>query len=359
MFSQILCNLAQAFKPYLKLPAVTGGMCTMEGLINHSHGILGFCIVNQCLLATNPGRMANLTAEGVEAVLQLQQKPGRLFLRDLLGWKEFDEIQEVRQSIKLDAHYYSLMFAANKGLSWQAVAEVVKLTGELLEETQGFSLLQAIRILQEKLTAFPVQLSSFQKSAVYDYFSNTFLKHYWLYQLVMTRERDRNQTFAILEVCAPPSPPPLSEGIDIEMWNYQQQLAALCAAEEEKQASILHIRETLHAEREHLLREVYQRVRRQTQTLNTETLISLVNEAIKTQIQNLHRIIQHEIQTTFEMLELKLQKKALMVNSPAPYPPPFCPDLRGKKSSKPPKKTQENSSENEDKMEKDQKKKKK
>ncbi|XP_013910305.1 PREDICTED: uncharacterized protein C8orf74 homolog [Thamnophis sirtalis] len=320
-------------------------------------GLKGFCIVSQRLLATNPGRMANLTAEGVEAVLQLQQKPGRLFLRDLLGWKEFDEIQEVRQSIILDAHYYSLVFAANKGLPWKVVAEVGKLTGELLEETQGFSLLQAIRILQKKLTTFPVQLSSFQQTAVYDYFSNTLLKHYWLYQFVMTRERDHNQTFAILEVCAPPSPPPLSEGIDIEMWNYQQQLAALCAAEAEKQASIVHIRETLHAEREHLLREVYQRIRIQTQTLNTETLISLVNEAIKTQIQNLHHIIQHEIQATFEMLELKLQKKALMFTLPAPYPPPFCPER--KRSTKPQKKTQDNFLDSEDKMEKDQKKKKK
>ncbi|KAK9412233.1 putative protein C8orf74 like [Crotalus adamanteus] len=300
--------------------------------------------------------MANLTTESVKAVLQLQ-KLGHLYLRDLLGWKEFDEIQEVRQSIKLDAHYYSLVFAANKGLCWQAVAEVGKLTGELLEETQGLPLLQAIKILQEKLTGFPVHLSSFQKSAVYDYFLNTFLKHYWLYQFVMTRERDRNQTFAILEVCAPPSPPPLSEGIDIEMWNYQQQLAVLCAAEEEKQASIMHIRETLHAEQESLLQEVYQRVRRQTQTISTETLISLVNEAIKTQIQNLHHIIQHEIQTTFEILELKLEKKALMLSSPVPYPPPFCPDLRGKKSSKLQKKTQDNPLENEDKMEKDQKKK--
>uniref|UniRef100_A0A8C5SAU2 Chromosome 8 open reading frame 74 n=1 Tax=Laticauda laticaudata TaxID=8630 RepID=A0A8C5SAU2_LATLA len=217
----------------------------------------------------------------------------------------------------------------------------------------GVTLLQAIRILKEKLTAFPVQLSSFHQSAVFDYFSNTFLKHYWLYQFVMTRERDHNQTVAILEICAPPSPPPLSEGIDIEMWNFQQQLGALCAAEEEKQASILHIRETLLAEREHLLREVYQRVRSQTQILNTE----VNEELIKTQIQNLHRIIQHEIQTTFEILELKLQKKALMFNSPDPYPPPFCPDLRGKKSSKPQKKTQANSLENEDKM--DQKKKKK
>ncbi|XP_063164913.1 uncharacterized protein C8orf74 homolog [Candoia aspera] len=303
--------------------------------------------------------MANLSAEGVKAVLQLQQKNGRLYLRDLLGWKEFDEIREVRQSIQLDAHYHSLVFAAEKGLPWPAVAEVGKLTGELLEETQGLPVVQAIRILQEKLTAFPVQLSSFQQSVVYDYLFNTFLKHYWLYQFVLTRERDRNQTFTILEVCAPPRPPPLTEGIDTELWKYQQQLAALCAAEEEKRANILHIRETLHAKRENLLKEVYQKVRRQTQSLNTETLMSLVNEAIKTQIQSLHDIIQHEIQTTFDILQLKLQKKALMLNPPAPYPPPFCPDLRGKKAGKTQKKTQDTPLENTDQKEKEEQKKKK
>ncbi|KAM6467445.1 uncharacterized protein C8orf74 homolog [Liasis olivaceus] len=290
----------------------------------------------------------------------LQQKNGRLSLRDLLGWRKFDEIREVRQSIQLDACYHSLVFAAEKGLSWPAVAEVGKLTGELLEETQGLPVLQAIRILQEKLTAFRVQLSSFQQAAMYDYFSNTFLKHYWLYQFVLTRERDRNQTFAILEVCAPPRPPPLTEGIDIETWKYQQQLVALCAAEEEKRASVLHIRETLHAERENLLREVYQKVRRQTQSLNTETLISLVNEAIKTQIQRLHDIIQHEIQMTFEILQLKLQKKALVLNPPVPHPPPFTSELRGKKTNKIQKDTQDKPLENKDKKEKkDQMKKKK
>lgn len=49
----------------------------------------GFCIVSQRLLATNPGRMANLTAEGVEAVLQLQvKKDGKKFKVILVEGKE-------------------------------------------------------------------------------------------------------------------------------------------------------------------------------------------------------------------------------------------------------------------------------
>ncbi|XP_078237920.1 uncharacterized protein C8orf74 homolog [Pogona vitticeps] len=309
-----------------------------------------------------PRRMASLSAEGVEAVLHLEQKKGRLHLRDLLGWKEFDEVRDLRRSILLDLQYRSLVFAAEKGLRWPAVAEVGNLTGELLWETKGLSILQAIRILQDKLSALQVTLLPSHRQAVCDYFHNTFVKHYLLYQFVLTRERDRRQTFASLEVHAPPTPLPLVEGMDVSVWQYQKQLEAISAAEEEKRASLRQFRETLQVERENLLRAVYRNVRRQAEGLSKETLISLVKEAIKTQIQNLQDIIQREIQTTFEILQLKLQRKALMLNPPVPYPPPPSPVDQGGKGSKNAKKLKQKSSENKQQggeKEKEEKKKKK
>uniref|UniRef100_A0ACB8G917 Uncharacterized protein n=1 Tax=Sphaerodactylus townsendi TaxID=933632 RepID=A0ACB8G917_9SAUR len=79
--------------------------------------------------------MANLSAEGVETVIELQKKRGRQYLRELLEWEEFDEIRDLRRSIRLDTIYYSLVFAAEKGLPWLTVAEVGNLTVELLDET--------------------------------------------------------------------------------------------------------------------------------------------------------------------------------------------------------------------------------
>nr|XP_028581034.1 uncharacterized protein C8orf74 homolog [Podarcis muralis] len=276
--------------------------------------------------------MAKLSAEGVEEVFQLPQKTGRQHLRDLLGWDEFDEVRDLRQSISLDIHYRSLVFATEKGLSWVAVAEVGRLAGELLEETIGLPVSQAIQLLQEKLAAFRVTLPDFHLRAVCDYFHNTFIKHYGLHQFVLAQERDRCQTFASLEVYAPPKPLPLRRGTEIRAWKYQQQLAAVSAAEEEKQAEMERIRATLCKERENMLEEVYRSVRTQTATLEKETLMSLVREAIKAQVQSLHDIIQNEIQATFEILQLRLQKKALLLNPPAPYPPPYSPD--GRKTSK-------------------------
>lgn len=134
----------------------------------------------------------------------------------------------------------------------------------------GLPISQAIKILQEKLTTFPVKLPPFKECAVLDYFHNTCIKHYCLYQYVLLRERDRNQRFANLEVCAPPQPLPLMEGTEIELWKYQQQLAALNTAEDEKRNNILHIREALQRERERMLQSVYRSVTRHTAILDKQ-----------------------------------------------------------------------------------------
>lgn len=68
---------------------------------------------------------------------QHQREKGRRHLRLLLGWEVFDEARDLRRSIELDVLHNSLVFAAEKGLPWPAVAEVGKLTEELLTDTQG------------------------------------------------------------------------------------------------------------------------------------------------------------------------------------------------------------------------------
>ncbi|KAH0622906.1 hypothetical protein JD844_025771 [Phrynosoma platyrhinos] len=189
---------------------------------------------------------------------------------------------------------------------------------------------QAIKILPEKLSTFGVKLPPSHLRAIYSYFHNTLIKHYALYRFVLTRERDRHQTFGNLEVYAPPSPLPLREGMELEAWKYEQKLAALSATEDEKRADMAHIRETLHTQRENLLQEVYK--------------------------STLQEIIQHEIQTTFEILQLKLQKRALILNPPAPYPPPPSPKAQEKQGSKVQKKSSENQQKREEKKKKQKKK---
>uniref|UniRef100_A0A8C3TAY8 Chromosome 8 open reading frame 74 n=1 Tax=Chelydra serpentina TaxID=8475 RepID=A0A8C3TAY8_CHESE len=198
----------------------------------------------------------------------------------------------------------------------------------------GLPVSQAICVLKDKLVACEPKLSPFKPCVLCEYFYNTLIRHYQLYQFVLCRERDVEQTSAHLEICVPPQPLPLMAGINAEVWHYQQQLAALSAAEVEKRTNMLLLRETLHLEREHTLQRAYDELKSQAEILDRQILETLVKGVIGTQIQALQEILQTEIQTTFEILELRLQKRALILNPPVPYPPPFPLEERAKKSTK-------------------------
>ncbi|XP_075779364.1 uncharacterized protein C8orf74 homolog isoform X2 [Pelodiscus sinensis] len=278
--------------------------------------------------------MAALSAEGVRRVCQLQREEGRQCLRALLRWEEFDEVRDQRRSIELDCLHGGIVFTVEKGLPWPAAAEVGRRMEELLNDIRGLPVSQAIGVLRDKLEACEPTLSSCQACVLWEYFHNTLLRHYQLYQFVLCREREAKQTSVHLEICVPPQPLPLMAGVNAEVWQYQQQLAALSAAEAQKRTNMLLLRETLHLEREHVLQRTYDDLKSQAEILDRQVLEALVKEAIGTQMQVLRDILQTEIQTTFEILELRLQKKALLLNAPVPYPPPPLPVERAWKSSK-------------------------
>lgn len=51
-----------------------------------------------------------------------------------------------------------------------------------------------------------------------------------------------------------------------------------------------------------------------------QELENLISEAIHIQIECLKELLQYEIQITFDILDLKLQKKTLNLNAPIPSP---------------------------------------
>ncbi|XP_050804890.1 uncharacterized protein C8orf74 homolog [Gopherus flavomarginatus] len=278
--------------------------------------------------------MAALSAEGVRRVCELQREEGRQCLRALLRWEEFDDVGDLRRSIELDSVYSSIVFAVEKGLSWPAVVEAGKLAEELLNETKGLPVSQAICVLRDKLVACEPKLSPFKPCVLCEYFYHMLIRHYQLYQFVLCQERDVDQTSAHLEICVPPQPLPLTAGVNAEVWHYQQQLAALSATEIQKRTNMLLLRETLHLEREHMLQRAYHDLKSRAEILDRQILETLVKEVIGTQIQALREILQTEIQTTFEILDLRLQKRALILNPPVPYPSPPLLEERAKKSTK-------------------------
>uniref|UniRef100_A0A452FX88 Chromosome 8 open reading frame 74 n=1 Tax=Capra hircus TaxID=9925 RepID=A0A452FX88_CAPHI len=249
--------------------------------------------------------MALLTAQGVERVFQLQKPEGREHLRRLLNWEEFDEVRDPRRSILLDTLYESIIFAVGKGFPWREVAQVVKFTEELLKETKGCSITEAVTILGNKLRDYQGQFNTTHLLALCDYFHNTFIRHYKLYQYVLGQDRDVNLTVANLEVCTPPQPLPLAEGKDREVWKHEQQLEGLSS----RVLPELAFMEAWGMKEGPCLPATF---------CFLQELEKLINEAIHIQIECLKELLQYEIQITFDILDLKLQKKTLNLNAPIP-----------------------------------------
>ncbi|XP_006189618.1 uncharacterized protein C8orf74 homolog [Camelus ferus] len=267
--------------------------------------------------------MALLTPQGVKRVFQFQKPEGREHLRSLLNWEEFDELRDARRSILLDTLYDSIIFAAGKGFPWVEVAKVVKFTEELLKETKGCSITEAVMTLGNKLRDYQGQFNTSHLLALCDYFHNTFLRHYRLYQYVLGQDQDVNLTVTHLEVCVPPQPLPLAEGKDKDVWKHEQRVAELSLGEEQKRTNMLLLKEALRLEQEHLLqRNLSEGPVRHGQALKREELGDLINKAIHVQVKCLRELLQYEIQVTFDILDLKLQKKILNLNAPIPLPLP-------------------------------------
>ncbi|KAF4025279.1 hypothetical protein G4228_017522 [Cervus hanglu yarkandensis] len=82
---------------------------------------------------------------------------------------------------------------------------------------------------------------------------------------------------------------------------------------------MLLLKGALRLEQQHLLQETFSELPGQRhQALKREELEKLINEAIHIQIECLKELLQYEIQITFDILDLKLQKKTLNLNAPIP-----------------------------------------
>ncbi|EAW65592.1 hCG19395, isoform CRA_b [Homo sapiens] len=123
----------------------------------------------------------------------------------------------------------------------------------------------------------------------------------------------------------PPHPLPLAEGMDRDLWIHEQQVATLTEAEAQKRADVLLLKEALRLERENSLQKAFAAAApaQPGQVLERQELESLICQAVHTQMELLQELLQRQIQNTFAILDLKLQKKTLNLNAPTPIPPPI------------------------------------
>lgn len=121
----------------------------------------------------------------------------------------------------------------------------------------GCSITEAVTILGKKLRDYQKQFNVTHLLALCDYFHNTFIRHYRLYQYVLSQDQQVNLTVTHVEMCVPPRPLPLTDGTDRDVWRHEQQVAELSTAEVEKRNNMLVLKETLHMEQAQMLQKAF------------------------------------------------------------------------------------------------------
>ncbi|XP_007957430.1 uncharacterized protein C8orf74 homolog, partial [Orycteropus afer afer] len=120
------------------------------------------------------------------------------------------------------------------------------------------SITEAVTILGNKLRDYQGRFNTTHLLALCDYFHNTFILHYKLYQYVLCQDQEVNLTLTPLAVYIPPQPLPLAEGMDRDVWQHQQKVAELTMAEVQKRTDVLLVKKALYLEQKHMLQKTFQ-----------------------------------------------------------------------------------------------------
>ncbi|XP_033100737.1 uncharacterized protein C8orf74 homolog [Anneissia japonica] len=180
---------------------------------------------------------SSLTEQAVAEVASLSKERGRLVLARYLGCK-VDDYLHLRDSILLDFHYGNLMVAINSGLTWSQSIEIFLLGKHMLQECTGIKLSEAIDIFQEKIIHLANMITQDKLKLFTDYFFETFMKHYRLYQFVLTQGQEPMASELDIHVIPPVECLKLKEAKTLKVWEYEQKLEELEREEEERKASL-------------------------------------------------------------------------------------------------------------------------
>ncbi|XP_041043372.1 uncharacterized protein C8orf74-like [Carcharodon carcharias] len=248
------------------------------------------------------------------------KEDGRCLLIKLLKWETFDEEKDLKPGILLDYLYNTIIFAAEKGFPWPTVALAVCFSEELLHETEGKTKQEALQKLRDKCKQYQHKLNPNFLEHLVNHLLGTFFKHYRLYQFVLCEPREIEQTIYHLEVHIPEEVPPLKDGIDVKLWKYQKHMTKLSEAEAQLQADMLAFRETMQLKGEQELEKFYEDLKFQDkEVIDRANLEKIVKDAHTIQMTIASEILQKEIETAFQVLDVKFQR----ITMPFPAPKSF------------------------------------
>ncbi|XP_072545384.1 uncharacterized protein C8orf74 homolog [Salminus brasiliensis] len=249
------------------------------------------------------------TANMLKGLSKLKRDEGIQRLSSCFQWREFGG-DDQRLYLHQEFVYESVMYSVKRGLPWSVVAQVANMTKELLPELKGLEKSEGISLIQARLSNHQPQLSPAYRADLHDFIAQDYVRHHRLYQAFLKGETNLSHMHSQLEIHVPPLPPPLCEGTDAVVWEKQQALRELMAAEAKKKEEIHRLQEQaetlLMAKLQDRLSDLSLKDR-----LNRQAVEIIVRNFLQSQGDIMKDILMKEIRIVQELLELRLHQKSL------------------------------------------------
>ncbi|XP_052066147.1 uncharacterized protein C8orf74 homolog [Mytilus californianus] len=277
-----------------------------------------------------------LSTSAVQEIAGLSKQRGQRKLAKHLNLTVDDGELDMRQAIHLDFLYDNLMFAAEKGFSWDHVCLVAKFAENVLTNSLGKDLVAVLKYIQAESTEIGCELRERNFKVYIDFLFSTFLQHIKLFQFVFTSDRERMSPNVQLEIIPPKSSEPLKEAKEVKIWDYQQNYEGLQRKETEKQNERLLKKQYIAETAEKRLEESMKKIEsKKEEKFTKETITDILKEVIGTYTTNTLDNMKWNIEDAKEDLEIKIQKTSLPRPQALGAPPRYS--LKPKTPGSPPK----------------------
>lgn len=256
--------------------------------------------------------MATITTVEARTISSLQRPAGRLALAECLQWEAFDEEKDMQRSIHLDFLYDNIMFAVDKGFSWNKVVTIFEFTVELLQQIKDCdSITDVLGFYRVKSTDLCETLGDREYKIFTNYVFNTILAHYKLIKLVFTTARKEQTPKVPLSVQPPFDPRVLKQSKGINIWEYERQISALEKKEEQRANERLVEKGKKNTEMEAKTQEALNSVITKEQPLDKDSVMSIIEDIMKAYSLAATENMKANISQLQEDLEFKLEKTSV------------------------------------------------
>ncbi|XP_060789098.1 uncharacterized protein C8orf74 homolog [Neoarius graeffei] len=251
----------------------------------------------------------------IQEAAKLKRDEGIMRLSSCFQWREF-EGDDQKQYIHQEFVYENVMYSVQRGLPWTAVAQIANLSKELLPEFRGLERSEVLSLIQTRLSQFDQRLPPCHHATMYDFMVQNYIRHQCLYQAFLKGELNPKCMYSHLDIHVPPRPLPLSEGTELEVWEKQQALKKLTAAETVKLAEIQRLKKQAEVQIMEKLQVSLSDLSLEDR-LEKQALESMVRSFLQSEVGMIKEILIKEITAVQELLEIRWRQTALHGTGPS------------------------------------------